>query len=183
MGKLIVGMTLSLDGFVNDRDGSVAELYPDLANLRETDMLQEAIRTTGAVVMGRRTFDMAQGDYTGYEFQVPIFVVTHHPPSAVTKGQNDNLKFHFVTDGLESAVKQATSAAGDKNVTVVGGANVVQHLLQKGLADELEIGIMPVLLGSGVRFFEHLEAEHITLELIKVIQNPPRVDLCYRIIK
>src|SRR5574342_140481 len=80
MGKVIVGTTMSLDGFINDRTGSLAPLYPDLARLRETDMLQESMESTGAVLMGRHAYDLADGDFTGYEYQVPIFVLTHHPP-------------------------------------------------------------------------------------------------------
>jgi dihydrofolate reductase len=79
MAKVIVGMTTSLDGFVNDRTGSVERLYPDLEALRKTEFLKKVIEYTGAVVMGRRAYEMANGDFTGYEFQVPIFVVTHHP--------------------------------------------------------------------------------------------------------
>lgn len=85
MAKVILGMTMSLDGFVQDRNGSVERLYPDLEALRNDASLQDAIRTTGAVVMGRRAYDMASGDFTGYEFQTPIFVVTHHPPERVAK--------------------------------------------------------------------------------------------------
>jgi len=76
MAKVAVGMTLSLDGFVNDPNGSVARLYPDLVALAKTEILPEAITNTGAVVMGRRAYEMANGDFTGYKFQVPIFVVT-----------------------------------------------------------------------------------------------------------
>ena len=96
MGKVILGMTMSLDGFVNDRKGDVGRLYPDLEALRETESLQEAIRTTGAVVMGRHAYDMANGDFTGYEFQVPIFVLTHRVPAKVAKGENENFKFIFI---------------------------------------------------------------------------------------
>src|SRR4051812_4274225 len=99
MAKVIAGMMISLDGFVNDRNGSVSRLYPNMAALVESDLLQEAIRTTGAVVMGRTTYDMSQGDYTGYEFQTPIFVLPPHPPQHGPKGENEQLKFHFVTDG------------------------------------------------------------------------------------
>ena len=80
MGNVIVGATMSLDGFMNDRHGDVSRLYPDLEVLRRTEMLQEEIRTTGAVVMGRRSYDMGEGDLTDYEYQVPIFVLTHHVP-------------------------------------------------------------------------------------------------------
>ena len=91
MGNVIVGATLSLDWFMNDRHGEVSRLYPDLEALRRTEMLQEEIRTTGAVVMGRRAYDMAEGDVTDYEYQVPIFVLTHHIPEQVVKGENDQL--------------------------------------------------------------------------------------------
>jgi hypothetical protein len=72
MGKVIVGMTTSVDGFVNDRHGSIERLYPDLPALRKTKLLQEAMANTGAVVMGRRAYDLANGDFTGYDFQVPL---------------------------------------------------------------------------------------------------------------
>ena len=85
MGNVIVGATMSLDGFMSDRHGDISRLYPDLQALRRTEMLQEEIQTTGAVVMGRRAYDMAEGDVTDYEFQVPIFVLTHHVPEKVAK--------------------------------------------------------------------------------------------------
>src|SRR2546425_7627580 len=111
MAKVVVGMTLSLDGFVNDRNGSVARLYPDLAALAKTELLREAIANTGAVVMGRRAYEMAHGDFTGYEFQVPIFVLTHHPPREVAKGENARLSFSFVGD-VAAAIQKAKQAAG-----------------------------------------------------------------------
>jgi dihydrofolate reductase len=185
MAKVIVGTTMSLDGFMNDRNGDVQRLYPDLEALGQTEMLQESIRNTGAVIMGRHAFEMGDPDwYVGnYEYQVPIFVVTHHAPEKPPR-QDDKLTFTFVTDGVESAVRQAKAAAGDKVVTVIGGASVAQQILQAGLADELEIGIMPILLGAGLRFFEHLQAANIKLELIEVLEtNEARTDLRYRIVK
>jgi dihydrofolate reductase len=80
MARVIVGMTMSLDGFVSDRNGDVGRLYPDMEAMRQTEQLQEAIRSTGAVVMGRRSYEMGNGDFTGYELQVPIFVLTHQAP-------------------------------------------------------------------------------------------------------
>src|SRR5512141_1855427 len=142
MGQVIAGTTMSLDGFINDRSGSVARLYPDLEELRKSEMLQESMRSTGAVVMGRGAFDMAQGDFTDYEYQVPIFVLTHHPPREVTRGQNENLTVTFVTDGVESAIEKAKSAAGDRDITIVGGASTAQQIIKAGLADVLEIGIV-----------------------------------------
>ena len=88
-----------------------------------------------------------------YEFQVPIFVLTHHPPSVAPK-QDEHLTFTFVTDGVESAVAQAKAAARDKAVQVVGGVSIAQQLLDAGLVDELHVDIMPVFLGIGLRSFE-----------------------------
>jgi dihydrofolate reductase len=182
MAKVIGGMAMSLDGFVNDRDGSVERLYADFEALRESEVMQQSMATTGAVIMGRRSYEMGQGDYTGYEYQVPIFVVTHEAPNTVAKGENDQLSFTFVTDGVESAVAQARAAAGDRNVTVVGGADTVQQLLRAGLLDELEVSIVPVLLGEGLRLFEHL-GETIELEQKGIIETPGRIDLTYRVVK
>src|SRR5437016_12213842 len=83
MGNVIIGATMSLDWFMNDRNGDVSRLYQDFEALRRTEMLQEEIRTTGAVVMGRRAYDMAEGDLTDYEYQVPIFVLTQDRKSVV----------------------------------------------------------------------------------------------------
>ncbi len=183
MGNVIIGATLSLDGFMNDRHGEVIRLYPDLQALRSTEMLQEEIRTTGAVVMGRRAYDMAEGDLTDYEYQVPIFVLTHHIPEQAAKGQNDQLTVTFVTDGIESAIEQAKAAAGDKQVTVVGGANTAQQCLRAGLVDEIHIGIVPVLFGEGLRFFEPLVNEQMELDRTKVFESPTRIDLWFRVVK
>jgi dihydrofolate reductase len=183
MGKVLLGMTMSLDGFINDRNGGVQSLYPDLDELRNTELLQESIRTTGAVVMGRRAYAMAEGDFTGYEFQVPIFVLTHHAPEKAAKGENGQLSFTFVSDGVESAIEKAKAAAGDKTVTVIGGADTAQQLIRAGLVDEIQVSIMPIMLCEGLRFFEHLGSEHIMLERISVIESPIRTDLRFRVVK
>lgn len=183
VAKVIVGMTTSLDGFINDRNGSVERLYPDLEALRKTEFLREAIAYTGAVVMGRRAYDMGNGDFTGYEFQVPIFVVTHRPPKEPTKGQNANLTLTFVTEGTDVAVQKAKKAADAREVTVVGGASTAQQIIRSGLADELEVGIVPVLFGEGLRFFENLGDRPPQLEMVKVFTSPGRTDIRYRVVK
>lgn len=183
MGNVIIGATMSLDGFMNDRNGEVSRLYPDFEALRSTEMLEEEIRMTGAVVMGRRAYDMAEGDLTDYEYQVPIFVLTHHIPAQVPKGQNDRLTVTFVTGGIERAIEQAKAAAGDKQVTVVGGASTAQQCLRAGLVDEIHIGIVPVLFGEGLRFFEPLVNEQLELERTRVFESPTRTDLWFRVVK
>jgi dihydrofolate reductase len=183
MAKVIVGMTTSLDGFVNDRNGSIERLYPDLEALRKTEMLQEAIAYTGSVVMGRRAYDLANGDFTDYEFQTPIFVVTHRPPKETTKGQNENLRITFVPEGIETAVEKARKAAGSRDVTVIGGASTAQQIIRAGLADEVQLGIVPLVFGEGLRFLENLGDGELRLETIKVMQSPGRTDIRYRIVK
>lgn len=183
MGNVIIGATMSLDWFMSDRNGDVSRLYPDLETLRYTDFLQEEIQTTGAVVMGRHAYDMGDGDFTGYEYQVPIFVLTHRVPEQAPKGQNDQLTITFVNDGIESAIAQAKAAAGDKHVMVVGGANTAQQCLGAGLVDELHIGVAPVLLGAGLRFFDSSINDQLHLERTRVFESPSRTDLWFRIVK
>src|SRR5512138_2335326 len=186
MAKVVLGMTMSLDGFINDRNGNVATLYPDLAAWRETEPGRESIRNTGAVVMGRNSFAMSEDPdwFAGnYEYQVPIFVLTHQPPKK-HPNETDTLTFTFVTDGIESAIVQAKAAAGNKEVNVIGAANTAQQCLMAGLADELHIDIMPVLLGGGLRFFQDLGGVPIQLERLNVTKLPGgRTHLRFRIVK
>jgi dihydrofolate reductase len=186
MGKIILGMTMSIDGFINDRSGSVGALYPDLAAWRETEPGKESIQDTGAVVMGRHSYDMAEDPdwFAGnYEYQVPIFVLTHQPPKKHPK-ETDDLTFTFVTDGIQSAIRQAKAAAGDKDVNIIGAASTARQCLKAGLADELHVDIMPILLGGGLRPFEDIGAETIQLERLRVVELPVgRTHLRFRFIK
>jgi dihydrofolate reductase len=183
MGKVIFGMIMSLDGFVNDREGGASQLYPDMEAMRQWPELQAAMEQTGAVIMGRRSYDMGQGDFTGYEFQTPIFVITHHPPQTPAKGENDKLKFHFVTDGVASAVKQAKAAAGDKDVTMVGGVDVAHQAIKAGLIDEIHIDIRSILLGGGLHLFEGLDIDPVELEIIHVSHIPGFIHTRFRVVK
>ena len=184
--KVILVITMSLDCFVNDRQGSVERLYPDLAAWGETELGKESIQNTGAVVMGRNSYAMSEDPdwFAGnYEYQVPIFVLTHEPPAKYPK-ETDDLTFTFVTDGIESAIRQAKAAAGNKEVNVIGAASTAQQCLRAGLADELHIDIMPVLLGGGLRPFEGLDSESIQLERIRVMELPGgRTHLRFRVVK
>jgi len=143
------------------------------------ELLREVHRTTGALVIGRRTFDIAKGWGGRHPVDVPVFVVTHTVPQEwVTTGA----PFTFVTDGVESAVAQARRAAGDKNVGV-GAASIAQQCLNAGLLDEIHIDLVPVLLGAGIRLFEHLGTEPIDLECTRVIEAPGVTHLTFRIVK
>lgn len=167
-------MAMSLDGFVADANGDVTPLYPDLVqgSMKDNELVKESIASTGAVVMGRGAYDMAQGDFSEYEYQVPIFVLTHHPPDEVPKGQSKGgLTAEFVTDGLEQAIAMAETAAGEQNVTVVGGASVTQQCIRAGLFDELHIALVPLLLCEGLQLFENIGNEPIKLETSRVVET------------
>lgn len=178
-------MSMSLDGFVADRNGDVASLYPDLETLRDSEALAEMIEATGAVVMGRRAYDMGDTEegYVGYEHQVPIFVLTHDVPEVPARHDaSRGLTFTFVTDGMESAVAQAKAAGGEKDVQVIGGADAAQQLIEAGLLDQIQISLMPLLIGEGLRLFEHIGFETRRLEKIKVVDSPGRTDIRYCIV-
>jgi dihydrofolate reductase len=111
---------------------------------------------------------------------MPVFVLTHHARETLIKGETT---FTFVTDGIGSALEQARAAAGEKDVVVAGGANVAQQYLKAGLLDELQIHLVPVLLGRGVRLFDHLGTEQVELECTRVIDSPAVTHLRYRLVK
>lgn len=186
MGKVMAGMTMSLDGFINDRDGSAQSLSPDFDELLAANSFKKMIEDTGAVIMGRHTYEMADPFLwinDDYEFQVPIFILTHTPPEKFPAG-NDKLTLTFVTDGIESAISQAKTAAGDKMVQIIGGADTIQQSLNSGLCEELGIDIMPVLLGKGLRLFENIDTDKIKLERTSVEKTTPlRTSIIYKVTK
>jgi dihydrofolate reductase len=183
MGKIILGMTMSLDGFIHDGNGSIARLYPDLDTLPDLEVMRESILSTGAVVMERRSYEMGDPDSYAdhYEYQVPIFVLTRSVPKKWPK-QTSKITFNFVSDGVEKAVELARAAAGDRNVTIIGGASVARQCIKTGLADEMHIDIMPLLLCNGLRLFDELGETPIALERIAVIQTSTRTHLQFRIV-
>jgi dihydrofolate reductase len=137
----------------------------------------DEVMATGAVLVGRRTFDLA-GRWNGdHHDRVPIFVPTHRAPDDPPTGP---AKVTYVTDGIESAVAQAKAAAEDRNV-LLHGADTAQNCLRAGLLDEMEIHIIPVMLGQGRRLFDHLSADHIELELTRVVDAPGVTHLHYRV--
>jgi dihydrofolate reductase len=155
----------------------------------DDDVMKESIGRAGAFVMGRRMFSNGAGPWENDPkadgwwgddppFRVPVFVVTHHPREPVEK--QNGTTYNFVTDGIESALEQARSAAGDRDVQVAGGANVVQQYLNAGQLDEFQVHVVPIFLGSGVRLFDDL-AERPDLELTRVVDSPEVTHLSYRV--
>ena len=170
MSKVIAIMSMSLDGYVADPDDGVAEVFDWYMNSGDVEIntggsdpmtfkvsapsaehLRGLTSGLGAVLTGRRTFDKAEG-WGGNHAWGPAFVLTHHVPDGWPRPDST---VHFVTDGVESAVKQAKAAASGKSVGV-HGADTIRQLLNARLLDELSIDLAAVLLGSGVRLFDRL---------------------------
>jgi dihydrofolate reductase len=133
---------------------------------------------TGAVLIGRRTFDVGVGLWGDTPFPVPTFVLTSraHEPMPMASAT-----FTFVTDGVGEAVRQARAAAGDRNVLVMGGAGVAQACLRAGLVDEIQLQVVPVLLGSGVRLFDRHATGPVELIRVRLVESPAVTHLRYRV--
>lgn len=199
MTKVASDVSMSLDGFITGPNGSVDvdrlhQWMYDLESFRkphgmsggvknrDSEILDESFKAAGAYVMGRRMFDVAEEPWgDNPPFHGPVFVVTHNARETLVK--EGGTTFTFVTDGIESAVKQAKSAAGNKSVAVPGGANLIQQLIKAGLLDEIQIHITPVLLGDGLRLFEEMGPEHIEMKATRVIDSPAVTHIRFQIVK
>jgi dihydrofolate reductase len=211
MSKLRFNISMSLDGFVAGPDPSeqdplgkrgeeLHEWVLPLAAWREphgkeggevnasTPVVEGWSENVGAIIMGRNMFGGGPGPWGeppwqgwwGDEppFNAPVFVLTHHARDPLElKGTT----FHFVTGGIESALEQARDAAGGKDVSIAGGANVAQQYLAAGLVDEMEIAIVPIMLGGGTRLFQSLGGAELELSQVQAIEAPGVVHLKYRV--
>jgi dihydrofolate reductase len=204
MAKVVLDISMSLDGFIagpNDGPenplGDGGERLFKWYSSGDTDfvmpsgemvfkvsaasagLLKEVCSTAGALVTGRRTFEIANGWHGRHPLDVPVFVVTHN---AQQKWVEPGSPFTFVTDGVESAIQQAKAVVGGKDVAV-GAASIAQQCIRAGLLDEIVIDLVPVLLGGGVRLFEHLGSEPIELERTRIIDTPDVTHLIFSVIK
>ncbi len=204
MGKVTTGLSMSLDGFIaGPNDGPERPLGEGGERLfawyssgdteyglpgtemvfrvspQSAELLREAHTKMGAFVTGRRTFDITNGWGGSPPLGVPTFVVTHTVPQEwVYEGS----PFTFVTDGIEGAVEQAKAVAGEKDVAV-GAASIAQQCIRAGLLDEIHIDLVPVLLGGGVRLFDHLGTGPIDLESTEVVEGTGVTHLTFRVVK
>src|SRR5215212_1714331 len=203
MGKVRTGHSTSLDGFIaGPNDGPEAPMGEGGERLlgwyaagdteyrlpgtemvfkvspQTAEFLRETRTTTGALVTGRRTFDLTNGWGGKHPLDVPVFVVSHTVPQ---EWVYEASAFTFVTDSLESALEQAKAIAGDKDVGVVG-ANLVQQCIRAGLLDEIHVDVVPVLLGDSVRLLDHLGTEPIELESTLLIEGARVTHLTFRVV-
>ncbi|MFE2355950.1 dihydrofolate reductase family protein [Streptomyces parvulus] len=148
-----------------------------------SELIREWFDATGAVVMGRTMYDSGE-EFWGDNppFRTPVFVLTHRPRPALVK--EGGTTFTFVTEGIHSALERAEAAAGDRNVDIAGGADTVRQYLTAGLVEELQLHVVPVLLGGGLRLFEGLgDAGRRDLEQVRVVETPLATHLKYRFVK
>jgi dihydrofolate reductase len=211
MPKLRFEISVSLDGYVAGPNQSeehplgeggeqLHEWVVKLAAWREshgreggevnasTPLMEESLSGVGAVIMGRNMFGGGPGPWGedpwqgwwGEEppFHGPVFVLTHHEREPLTLGETT---FTFVTNGIESALEQATAAAGDGDVTIAGGAGVAQQYLSAGLVDQMQLNVAPVVLGDGARLFDGGAGAGLDLEPILVVDTPDVTHLRYRV--
>jgi dihydrofolate reductase len=192
MTKVIFDISMSLDGFVTASNVRPEEPMGDGGQRlhewafgedeRNRELLAEAVDAVGAVIAGRRTYDISipwwGADGPTGPARVPMFVVSNSEPEEVPEGG----VYTFV-DGIERALEQAKAAAGDQDVAVMGGADIGQQYIRAGLVDEISIHFVPVLFGGGTRMFEHLGSEHIQLETAGVIETPAATHLRFRVVE
>jgi dihydrofolate reductase len=194
VGKVLLDMSVSLDGFITGPGGDLDRLHawmfseadPEGINRR---VVEEFFEATGASVMGRGMWDAVDAPdgwgpngWTGPDGTVlpfAAFVLTHERREAVTRGKTT---FTFVDEGIESALAQAEAAAGERDV-VLQGANIARQYLQARLVDEVHLHLVPVLLGDGVRLFERSETGHVELERTEVLEAPGVTHLRFRVVK
>src|SRR5262245_51182558 len=194
-GKVFFSVSMSLDGFIapESMGDLMGQQWMELQqwifplrffreNLklgeggeegRDNDIARETFERTGASVMGKRMFEAGEEGWPEEApFHTPVFVVTHETrdPWARPGGTT----FHFVNDGIETALKQARDGAGDRDVRIAGGGETILEYVNAGLIEEFTIALSPVLFGAGVRLFEGIDASRVALEQVAV-EHSPRV--------
>jgi dihydrofolate reductase len=193
MSKVISGISMSLDGFVTGPNvtreqqlgdgGEVLHRWLWEPEPRDAELLDAMAKDVGSILMGRRSYDLAVGDGGwgdgGPAGPTPCFVLTHSAPAP--ESVRAPSVFTFVTDGIHSAVAQAKAAAGDK-VVGVHGASAAQQCLAAGLLDEVLVSLVPVLLGSGTRLFEHLGGQ-FQLERTDLVATSNATHLRFKVIR
>jgi dihydrofolate reductase len=195
MATVVANMSMSLDGFIADPVDGVEYLFGwydngdftvPTADPRMTFHVSEAsaahlrgmLANVGALVCGRRLFDIANGWGGTHPTGAPVFVVTHSIPEGWPR---DDAPFTFITEGgVERAVGEAKAVAGDK-IVAIASANIAQECLNAGLLDAIAVDLVPVLLGAGIRFFDHLSGAPITLGNPQVVEGTAVTHLYYRV--
>jgi dihydrofolate reductase len=202
MGRVTSNISMSLDGFIagaNDRPGNgmgdggerLHDWVTKLDTWRQShgleggetnadsEMVEDTASRAGAIVLGKRMYDNAEGWGDSPPVHKPVFVLTHHASEPLHK--DGGTTYTFVSDGIERAIELAQAACGDKDVAIIGGASVIQQSMRAGLLEELQIHLVPILLGQGVRLFDEIDFSQVKLERTHVIDSPDVTHLTYRV--
>src|SRR5215218_4250535 len=181
MAEVLLDMAVSLDGLISGPGGSDAGLYDWYFEPAEVSrpVIGELVEATGAIVMGRGAFATgeAAGGWDDTPYGVPHFVITHHPPPPLP---GRRVEFVFVTNGVAAAIDAAKKAAGGRYVTIGGGADIARQCLAAGLVDELQLHVVPVLLGSGIPLFDG-SGPAVGLMKLRVVDAPNVTHVRYRV--
>ncbi|MCR6484434.1 dihydrofolate reductase family protein [Amycolatopsis sp. OK19-0408] len=191
MGKVIAEISMSADGIVAGpdtsaehrlgKDGDLLHEWMFEGSDADTEVSARLFDGTGAFVVGRTMFDVGVDPWgDDGTFKKPVFVVTNRPHEPVVKGPTT---FTFVTDGPESALRQARAAAGEDNVVLMGGGTTLRQYLLAGLVDELRLHVVPLLFGAGVRLFDAEVGAHVRLERTAVAETPNATHLTFRVLR
>jgi dihydrofolate reductase len=197
MGDVIADMSMSLDGYIADKDGRIDKLIgwffsgdaevptpnPGVSfrtSEASAEVLRDALNNVGAIVGGRDYFDAAGGWGGAHPMGVPAFIVTHRPPPEGWPADNDAIR--FVHDGVEKAIAQAQEAAGDK-IVALATPTVTRAALEAGLLDGLSVNLVPILLGDGIPWFAGIADAPVELEGPKVVAGTGVTHLIYRVVK
>jgi dihydrofolate reductase len=183
MGTVVLDVTMSLNGCVagpQDEDAGLHDWYFSPTSGAE-EIIAEQIATTGAIIMGKRTYDAgaSQGGFVDNPYRIDHFVVCHEAPAEVAAGDTS---FTFVNDTIENVIAQAKAAAGDRYVVVGGGASIAQQALNAGLVDEIKIALRPLVINGGLPLFDNLKID-LKLEVGEVKATPDVTHISYRVVK
>jgi dihydrofolate reductase len=147
---------------------------------RDNDIARETFERTGATVLGRRMFDLGEQSWPeDAPYHTPVFVLTHEKRDPWER--LGGTTFHFVNDGIETALDRARVAAGDRDVCVAGGGETILQYVNAGLVDEFSIALSPVLIGAGIRLFEGIDADRVALEQVGAETSPRATHLTYAV--
>jgi dihydrofolate reductase len=187
LDTVLLDISVSLDGFVAGPGHEVERLHrwvftgAGTENMRFSDELLEVLAEVdaGAVLAGRRTFDLASGWGGDPAMKVPHVILSRDVPDETTSGQWSSFVFEPT---IEAAVARARKLAGGRTVYMLGGAGIAQQCLNAGLLDELQLHVVPVLLGKGIRLFDHLDAQ-TELRLVSTVPGTDTVRMRYQVIR
>lgn len=204
---VFVSVTMSLDGFIApelmENDQPPEKWVPKWSELqayvlqskffrenlkfgeggetgRDNEILEHTFKRTGVSILGKRMFDLGERMWPEEApFRTPVFVVTHTKRDAWVRPGGTT--FHFVNDGIESALRQARAVAGGRDIRIGGGANLIMQYLNAGLVDELNIAVAPVVFGAGLRLFEGADHGKIALEIVEAVNSPQVTHVRYAV--